>query len=324
MAKRQAANLDVVKDQTAYTQSLEETVKWLTHSLSIMNQETADNNPQKVSLKQPATIIYRVLGDSLLWLFREPEAREFYQKAVSLGLWEDAWCRPVRPAATIHKSVGIFPNNILQEIIGPFEAAMPRIHKEFNQFIISKKTQGAPLKLEPEAAGLSHFKKWNYLLISNNGQVQPAVCESFPALCEVISSLPETRLKNGQIKFSILAAGAHIKPHSGPTNRRLRMHCGMTVPPSTEIRIRTETRTWEKNKCFVFDESCEHEVWNNSTDPRVVLIVDFVNPLLEDRSDFLQEVQPPYTKKPHRETLIKNFNAIQARWLASEECPIKT
>lgn len=41
-----------------------------------------------------------------------------------------------------------------------------------------------------------------------------------------------------------------------------------------------ETQRWLEGKCLVFDDSLEHEAWNRTAKPRIVLIVDFWHPEL--------------------------------------------
>jgi aspartyl/asparaginyl beta-hydroxylase (cupin superfamily) len=39
-------------------------------------------------------------------------------------------------------------------------------------------------------------------------------------------------------------------------------------------------RAWEKGKAWVFDDTIEHEAWNDSDQVRIILIFDIWNPLL--------------------------------------------
>jgi aspartyl/asparaginyl beta-hydroxylase (cupin superfamily) len=49
-----------------------------------------------------------------------------------------------------------------------------------------------------------------------------------------------------------------------------------------------ETRQWEEGKAFAFDDTIEHEAWNNSAATRIVLIFDVWNPhLTVDEQQYL-------------------------------------
>jgi len=85
--------------------------------------------------------------------------------------------------------------------------------------------------------------------------------------------------------FSVLAPGTHVTKHNGPTNKKLRLHLPIIVgtPGSARLRVEHETRALTPGKCVVFDDSFEHEAWNNDpTHSRLVLIVDIWHPSLSD------------------------------------------
>jgi aspartate beta-hydroxylase len=100
----------------------------------------------------------------------------------------------------------------------------------------------------------------------------------------------------GLIYVSRLPAGAHISPHRGPTNLRVRCHLAITVPAGDcAIRVGNETRAWDEGKCLVFDDSFEHEAWNHSDGERIVLIVDLWHPGLSATEATLLEGLHRYT-----------------------------
>jgi hypothetical protein len=98
-----------------------------------------------------------------------------------------------------------------------------------------------------------------------------------PQTVEILESIP--RIEEVPF-FSALTPGTHIKPHCGPWNFRLRIHLGLIVPPGCEIRVADEIRHWEEGRCLAFDDSFEHEIWNNSHGTRYCLIVNVWHPEL--------------------------------------------
>lgn len=79
--------------------------------------------------------------------------------------------------------------------------------------------------------------------------------------------------------FSTLRGGAKIKPHSGPMNLRLRFHLPLIVPSGDcGINVGGQHREWIPGKALVLDDSYIHEVWNNSDEPRVILLFDIWHP----------------------------------------------
>lgn len=82
--------------------------------------------------------------------------------------------------------------------------------------------------------------------------------------------------------FSILSPRKHINPHRGPYKGVLRYHLGLVVPNDAEacrIRVGEDVRHWEEGKSLVFDDTFNHEVWNDTDQVRVVLFVDVLRPL---------------------------------------------
>ena len=54
----------------------------------------------------------------------------------------------------------------------------------------------------------------------------------------------------------------------------------LIVPDGCGFRVGDATRKWEVGKLFVFDDTIEHEAWNDSDELRVVLIFDLWAPAL--------------------------------------------
>jgi len=99
---------------------------------------------------------------------------------------------------------------------------------------------------------------------------------------------PETVRLLGQIPglttafFSILSPGKHIPAHRGAWNGILRFHLGLMVPEPRErcrIRIGNDFYSWREGEALIFDDTFNHEVWNDTAGYRVVLFVDFARPL---------------------------------------------
>jgi aspartyl/asparaginyl beta-hydroxylase (cupin superfamily) len=87
--------------------------------------------------------------------------------------------------------------------------------------------------------------------------------------------------------FSILSPRKHILDHRGPYKGVLRYHLGLIVPkdaPSCRIRVGEDFRHWEEGGSMIFDDTFNHEVWNDTDETRVVLFVDVLRPLPEPLS----------------------------------------
>jgi len=87
--------------------------------------------------------------------------------------------------------------------------------------------------------------------------------------------------------FSILSPRKHILDHRGPYKGVLRYHLGLIVPKDAQacrIRVGDDFRHWEEGGSMVFDDTFNHEVWNDTDETRVVLFVDVLRPLPEPES----------------------------------------
>ena len=65
-------------------------------------------------------------------------------------------------------------------------------------------------------------------------------------------------------------------------NTRLICHIPLIVPEECRLRVGNETRAVEFGKAMIFDDSIEHEAWNDSDETRVVLLFEIWRPELSE------------------------------------------
>lgn len=114
------------------------------------------------------------------------------------------------------------------------------------------------------------------------GEPQPAALARCPATRDALEAIPRAELPGRcpNAFFSILQPRTRIPPHGGVSNTRLTVHLPLIVPNGCGFRVGGETREWRIGEAFVFDDTIEHEAWNDSDHPRAVLIFDVWNPYL--------------------------------------------
>uniref|UniRef100_A0A8C5Q659 Aspartate beta-hydroxylase n=1 Tax=Leptobrachium leishanense TaxID=445787 RepID=A0A8C5Q659_9ANUR len=134
----------------------------------------------------------------------------------------------------------------------------------------------------PEDENLRETGDWSQYTLWQRGQKNEKACKHSPRTCSLLDRFPEsTGCRRGQIKYSVMHPGTHVWPHTGPTNCRLRMHLGLVIPKEgCKIRCANDTRSWEEGKVLIFDDSFEHEVWQDAGSYRLILIVDVWHPAL--------------------------------------------
>jgi aspartyl/asparaginyl beta-hydroxylase (cupin superfamily) len=139
-------------------------------------------------------------------------------------------------------------------------------------------------------AELNHSPKWQAYFLWENGVRDEDHCRRCPNTASLLDRLPLAKTPGfaPTAFFSVLAAGAHIPPHTGSTNVRLVTHLPLIVPEGCLFRVGNETREWRRGKAWVFDDTIEHEGWNRSDKTRIILIFDVWNPFLTDaEKDFV-------------------------------------
>ena len=50
------------------------------------------------------------------------------------------------------------------------------------------------------------------------------------------------------------------------------------VPENCSIRVGDLNLKWKEGEAFIFDDSYEHEVWNNSDEEGIIFIMDILHP----------------------------------------------
>ncbi|KAL3810441.1 hypothetical protein ACHAXA_009481 [Cyclostephanos tholiformis] len=124
---------------------------------------------------------------------------------------------------------------------------------------------------------------WAEVNIIRQGMPQSRTLELLPITSRVVLSISDAAtMVHGGSKISVIDGGSLVRPHTGSTNSRLRVHMGITVPNDCGIIVDGEERRWVEGKCMVIDDSFVHSVWQNSTQVRIVLIVDIWHPGLNE------------------------------------------
>ncbi|WP_194953276.1 aspartyl/asparaginyl beta-hydroxylase domain-containing protein [Sphingopyxis solisilvae] len=124
-------------------------------------------------------------------------------------------------------------------------------------------------------------RDWSALFLCENGIMSDDIVARCPATWAAVQHAPLPRIRNSPtVMFSLLRGGARIEPHTGTHNARLICHLPLIVPPDCGFRVGNQVRQWEESKLLIFDDTIEHEAWNDSNQDRVVLIFDIWRPEL--------------------------------------------
>ena len=139
--------------------------------------------------------------------------------------------------------------------------------------------QGLPMNQWSE---LNHSRRWGAYFLWSEGRREEAHLARCPRTAAALAALPQVDIprRGPTAFFSILEPHTKIPPHTGSTNTRLTVHLPLIVPGECRFRVGGETREWSLGTAWVFDDTIEHEAWNDSDDARAILIFDVWNPQL--------------------------------------------
>ena len=245
------------------------------------------------------------------WLRAELVHRRGGARAKPPSEWQ-AGCPEVLPSLTAKPlwSTDAVPglDEWLRDVVAP---ALPDIQAEV--LALRKPTgEGG----EAEAVGFQEYKaptwsgdgsaaarlgtdsgQWNVLYLHLHDVDTATAASACPVTMRVLGALP--RAYNHSM-FSAMAAGTHITPHHGPTNKKLRLQIPISVPPDQVapgergsahdrqavgcgLRVADEVVLHRQGEPILFDDSFQHEAWNWCASPRLVLIADIWHPQLSSK-----------------------------------------
>jgi aspartate beta-hydroxylase len=147
---------------------------------------------------------------------------------------------------------------------------------------------------------LNRSRRWSAYFLWNQSEALSGHIASCPVTARMLESVPprpRIASRAPTAFFSILDANTRIPPHTGVTNTRLTVHLPLIVPPGCGFRVGGTTREWLSGKAWVFDDTIQHEAWNDSDTPRAILIFDIWNPLLSAAErDLIQTATEVYVR----------------------------
>ena len=162
------------------------------------------------------------------------------------------------------------------------------IRAEFEALLAAESAEVVPYIQYPDRVPLRQWKAlnrnrdWSALHLIRNGQPVERNARHCPRTMAAVASFDQPVVPGASpnLMFSLLAPRTHIPPHHGVANTRLVAHLPLIVPPNCRFRCGGETREWKVGTPFIFDDTIEHEAWNDSDELRVVMIFDLWPPAL--------------------------------------------
>jgi len=175
--------------------------------------------------------------------------------------------------------------------LAELEAATDAIREEYLAAARELGSSFKPYVSHPEGAPvgswaeLNHSPRWNSLHLWKSHERFDEICRRCPRTVGAVTKLPQITIENfaPTVLFSVLAPHTRIPAHSSVSNCRLVVHLPLIIPGKCAFRVGNITREWKEGESWVFDDTINHEAWNDSDDYRVILMIDIWNPLLTEQ-----------------------------------------
>jgi beta-hydroxylase len=131
--------------------------------------------------------------------------------------------------------------------------------------------------ISPDHRSIAQVGKWRSFFLWGYGHPIADNIARCPRTAALVAAIPGLN----SAFFSILAPGTHIPAHRGVTKGLITCHLGLIVPRDGDVRMRVGDRVvrWAEGQTLVFDDTYDHEVWNDTGGTRVVLLIQFARPL---------------------------------------------
>lgn len=165
--------------------------------------------------------------------------------------------------------------------------------------------------ISPDHRAIAPVNKWRSFFLWGYGYSIEENLDRCPATRSVVAQIPELN----SAFFSILAPGTHIPAHRGVTKGLLTCHLGLSVPRDGDARMRVNNRVvrWAEGETLLFDDTYDHEVWNDTSGTRVVLLVQVRRPLRQPG----KWVADAFLGIVRRSAFVQEARANVLRWNAA-------
>ena len=261
--------------------------------------------------------VYTMLGKGYALLGMLAEEQDLYIKGKELGVYRDIQQRcQLRVDVDLDETETADLSAMYQhpvpdwrrfdayrKAVALLEGAAADIRNEFLSVVggasaLDSGTSSGGFSLDVE--NLTSTGTWRQRTYMKDGQVithaagqGASFATTFPVTADVVERVLRlgelggigSEMPESSVEMSLLAPGTHLKRHYGPANHKWRLHLPLVVPVEAEAvrhRVSDTTLHWEEGKVLLFDDSFEHEVWNDAGTTRAVLIVDLWHPELDE------------------------------------------
>ncbi|HEX6636438.1 MAG TPA: aspartyl/asparaginyl beta-hydroxylase domain-containing protein [Steroidobacteraceae bacterium] len=220
---------------------------------------------------------------------QEPQGRFDHALGALLGRRRIYYPQPTQMHFPKLPALEFYPREMFPWL-SELESATAEVRSEFERAFVEDQGRLEPYIAYPDGLPLDQWKelnrstRWSALFLWRDGQPVEETLARCPRTAALLARMPmhDVPRHAPTAFFSILDAHTQIPAHTGVTNTRVIVHLPLVLPGQCRFRVGSETREWRMGEAWVFDDSIEHEAWNDSDSPRAILIFDVWNPFISD------------------------------------------
>ena len=171
----------------------------------------------------------------------------------------------------------LFPNELFpwtSEIEGNWQA----IRDEAAVLLSDRMSVPSIREISSDHEKIALDEKWRSFFFWGYGLRVDANCARCPETARVLDRIPGLL----SALYSVMLAGAHVPRHTGPTKAILTAHMGLILPlrrQDCHMQVADREVVWEEGRVVVFDDMYPHEVWNDTDEDRIILMLHVKRPL---------------------------------------------
>ena len=199
----------------------------------------------------------------------------FDRKSFHIKWWPFRFLEWMNRSASRVGDAPVFDNSLFPWIEG-VESAADAILADL-QTALATQNIPSPQDIMTNQVALNDDERWRMFFLYGYGYRDEHNCALCPATDRAVRTVPGLQ----SAMFSVFEPGMRLRPHRGPYNGLLRYHLGLIVPDggkTSGLRVGDVQCRWQIGKSLVFDDTYDHEAWNDSDKVRVVLFIDFERP----------------------------------------------
>jgi hypothetical protein len=189
--------------------------------------------------------------------------------------------------------------------------------------------ESEPNRPHNDQKGMLGNPDWSAFYLWKRGELVAQNAARCPETMRAMEHVPLVKVQNRSpsVLFSLLRPGAHIPPHNGMVNTRLICHLPLILPGQCALARGQRDARVGRGPRLAFDDTIEHEAWNRSQEPRVVLIFESMAPGAHRARAPARERDVRGDRRPYRrEACVGDLAALRpaadrARPVSLATCP---